>query len=67
MKPSYEMPDEKSPRGNIFVILGEVQKVLNDNGKCKQAEEMIWRITQNHEAKSYDEAKKIIGEYVNVI
>lgn len=66
-KPVYEMPAENSPRGNIFIILGEVQKILKDHGLEKDAETMLWRITQNHEAKSYDEAKNIIGEYVDVI
>ena len=67
MKPDYCMPSESEPRGNIFCIIGEVEKLLKHNGLRQEAEELKTRILQNGEAHSYEEAKSIIGEYVNVI
>lgn len=66
IKPKYKMPDETEPRGNIFIILGEVDRLLKKNGQAIKANEMKRRILENHEAKSYEEAKSIIGEYVDV-
>lgn len=66
VKPKYNMPDETEPRGNIFYIIGDVDKLLKKNGQAIKANEMKRRILENHEAKSYDEAKSIIGEYVDV-
>ena len=66
MKIPYEMPSEYEPRGNIFCIIGEVEKLLKKNGEVIKANEMKRRILENHEAKSYEEAKSIIGEYVDV-
>lgn len=65
-KPKYNMPLENEPRGNIFCIIGEVDKLLKKNGQVIKANEMKHRILENHEAKSYEEAKSIIGEYVDV-
>ena len=65
-KPKYKMPDETEPRGNIFCIIGEVHSLLRKNGQVIKANEMRRRILENHEAKSYEEAKSIIGEYVDV-
>lgn len=65
-KPKYNMPDETEPRGNIFYIIGEVYNLLKMNGMQSQGNEMKYRILENHEAKSYEEAKSIIGEYVDV-
>jgi len=65
-KPKYKMPDETEPRGNIFIILGEVDRLLKRNGNVMEAKELARRIIQNHEANSYEEAKSIIGEYVDV-
>ena len=64
--PSYTFPDETSPQGNIFFIIAEVEKLLNTYGLGDEANEMKRRILEKHEAKSYEEAKSIIGEYVNV-
>lgn len=66
VKPKYKMPDETEPRGNIFIILGEVDRLLKKNGQAIKSNEMKRRILENHEAKSYEEAKSIIGEYVDV-
>lgn len=65
-KPKYKMPLETEPRGNIFCIIGEVYSLLKMNGMQSQGNEMKHRILENHEAKSYEEAKSIIGEYVDV-
>lgn len=65
-KPKYNMPDETEPKGNIFYIIGDVDKLLKKNGQVIKANEMKRRILENHEAKSYEEAKSIIGEYVDV-
>lgn len=65
-KPKYKMPKETEPKGNIFYIIGDVDKLLKKNGQVIKANEMKRRILENHEAKSYDEAKSIIGEYVDV-
>lgn len=54
------MPGIDEPRGNIFCILGEVSKLISK----EQFEEMNNRVKQS---KSYDEAKQIIGEYVDVV
>ena len=66
VKVKYKMPSESEPRGNIFCIIGEVDKLLKKNGEVIKANEMKRRILENHEAKSYEEAKSIIGEYVDV-
>ena len=65
-KPKYKMPKETEPKGNIFYIIGDVDKLLKKNGQVIKANEMKRRILENHEAKSYEEAKSIIGEYVDV-
>lgn len=52
--------------GNIFNLLGIAGEVLRANGLYQQRDEMIKRVTGG-EAKSYDEALKIITEYVEVI
>ncbi len=66
-KPNYILPSPNEPRGNIFVIIGEVTQLLKQKGKPKLAEELKHRIITEHQARSYNEAIKIIGEYVNVI
>ena len=65
-KIKYKMPLENEPKGNIFNIIGEVDRILKKNGEVIKANEMKCRILENHEAKSYEEAKSIIGEYVDV-
>lgn len=65
-KLKYKMPKETEPNGNIFYIIGDVDKLLKKNGQVIKANEMKRRILENHEANSYEEAKSIIGEYVDV-
>lgn len=48
--------------GNIFFVMANASRVLNDKQKSK---EMTDRVTKT--AKSYEEALKIIGEYVELI
>ena len=52
--------------GNIFNLIGIASRTLKNNGQITQANEMARRITQDGEAKSYDEALAIIMEYVDV-
>ncbi len=52
--------------GNIFNLIGIASRTLKKNGQVMQANEMTRRITQDGEAKSYDEALTIIMEYVDV-
>ena len=49
--------------GNIFFILGRVSRVLKENGKADAAKEVRERVMASG---SYDEALKIIMEYVEV-
>lgn len=63
-KPIYQMPSDNEPRGNIFCIMGEVSKLLRDNGTPSLADEMCNRVKAQH---SYEDTKKVIGEYVDVI
>jgi hypothetical protein len=48
--------------GNIFFILGRVRQTLKDHGKNDQAQEVSERVMASG---SYDEALKIIMEYVD--
>ena len=50
--------------GNIFNLMGIASITLKRNGMSKDAQEMCNRIPA--EAKSYDEALMIIGEYVEI-
>lgn len=49
--------------GNIFFILGRVSTTLKDNGKADKAKECSDRVMSS---RSYDEALKIIMEYVEM-
>lgn len=49
--------------GNIFFILGRVGRVLKEAGKADQAKECSDRVMNSG---SYDEALRIIMEYVEV-
>ena len=49
--------------GNIFAILGRVRRALRESGQPEQADAVTERVTQ---AGSYDEALRIIMEYVEV-
>lgn len=50
--------------GNIFNLMGKASKTLKSCGMREEANEMYNRIT--NDAKSYEEALCIIGEYVNI-
>ena len=50
--------------GNIFNLMGIASKTLKSVGKDDAADEMNSRIMNG--AKSYDEALRIIMEYVDV-
>ena len=47
--------------GNIFAILGRASSLLRQNGQSSEAEQMYFRVTNSN---SYDEALRIISEYV---
>lgn len=51
--------------GNIFNLVGIASRTLRENDLPEQAEEMKKRI-MGGEARSYDEALRIIMEYVEV-
>lgn len=66
---SQEPPAKEKPAmelvgldGNIFSIMGRASGILRQAGLGKQAEEMSRRVTT--EAHSYDEALRIVSEYV---
>lgn len=61
MKPDCPLIGED---GNIFGLMAIAGKTLRQNGMEAEAEEMTARITG--EAKSYEEALAIMGEYVNI-
>ena len=50
--------------GNIFNLMGIASRTLKRNKMNEEAQEMCNKITT--EAKSYDEALMIIGEYVEI-
>jgi hypothetical protein len=52
-----------SSAGNIFYILAEARKLLQQNGKSALADEMQKRVLASH---AYEDAKHIIAEYINV-
>lgn len=61
VKPDCELIGQD---GNIFNLMGIASRTLKRNGMRDEAEEMVDRITNG--ASSYDEALRIIGEYVNI-
>lgn len=71
MEKRYGLPDGQRPEaeligadGNIFNLMGVASQSLKKAGFQKEAEEMFERITQS---KSYDEALRIIQEYVEPV
>lgn len=50
--------------GNIFNLVGITTKELEKNGQRKQANEMAGRVFNSG---SYDEALRIISEYVDIV
>ena len=61
-KPTCKLIGEN---GNIFNLIGIASRALKENGSPDQAEEMRKRI-MGGEASSYDEALRIIMEYVEI-
>lgn len=61
-----EKPEAKiiGADGNIFNIMSISSKALKDAGLEKESEEMLQRVTSSH---SYDEALRIIMEYVEPV
>lgn len=57
-KPKMELVGQD---GNIFGILGRASRLLKRAGQSEQADEMFQRVTSSG---SYDEALRIISEYV---
>ncbi len=60
MKPRCELKDKN---GNIFNLLAVASNVLRENGKTNEADELNNRIW---ECDSYEDALKLIGEYVDI-
>ena len=50
--------------GNVYAIMGGAIKILRRVGMYDKAKEMVDRVTSSG---SYDDALKIIGEYVNLV
>ena len=61
-KPTCKLIGEN---GNIFNLIGIASRTLKENGSPDHAEEMKNRI-MGGEADSYDEALRIIMEYVEI-
>ena len=61
MKPKAIMVGEN---GNVFNLMGIARRALRDIDRIDLADEMIQKIT--HTAKSYDEALRIMMEYVDI-
>lgn len=55
--------NRNAPSGNIFFILGSAYSVLLEQNKREEAQKMNDRVM---ESGSYEEALKIIGEYVEL-
>jgi hypothetical protein len=49
--------------GNVFALLGKVIKCLKDNGMSDKVNEVKSKLTK---CKSYDEALRLFGEYVEI-
>lgn len=58
IKPEMQLLDHD---GNIFSIMGRASALLREAGQGDQAKEMAGRVTS---AGSYDEALRIVSEYV---
>lgn len=64
MKKPVIVFDSRGPGGNIFYILAEVRAVLQKERRIIDYNNCWERV---HKASSYDEALKIIREYVDLI
>ena len=49
--------------GNIFAIMGRVQKAMKRAGFAKESKELVKEVTSSH---SYSEALEVIADYVEV-
>lgn len=56
--------DRNGETGNIFWIMGQASHELKERGKACKADEMFKRVVNSD---SYQEALKIIGEYVELV
>lgn len=56
--------DSRGPEGNVFWILGRVQRVMQRDGRSAEWEE-LWERVQS--ADSYNDALQLIGEEVTLI
>lgn len=62
-KPNIGTIDCNGPEGNIFYIVGLAKKALQRSGHRNLGEELCDRVFKSG---SYEEAKAIIAEYVEV-
>ena len=60
MKPKVKLIGEN---GNIFNLMGIASRALKEAGMREEAKEMFEKITKS---KSYDEALRILMEYVEI-
>ena len=49
--------------GNIFAIMGKVSRTLRVNGQGSKVSEFTTKVASSH---SYDEALRVVMEYVEV-
>lgn len=56
--------DSRGASGNIYWIIGMVQRVLRREGRDSEYTEMWERVQKTH---SYKEALEVIGEYVTLV
>lgn len=55
--------DRRGPSGNIYFIMAAASGELKRYGMSEASEEMICRVKACH---SYDDALRVIGEYVDL-
>lgn len=56
--------DSRGPDGNIFAILGQVGRELRNVGRTSEYNELWSKVNQ---CESYNDALKVINEYVTLI
>lgn len=64
MKPECKLTDQN---GNIFNLIAIAKRTLKENDMEQEAEELVSRIIEKGEARSYSHALAIIMEYVEVV
>lgn len=64
-KPIYEMPDETSPEGNVFLIIGSVSDTL----KLARFSPSVANEFRNkaYGCGSYEEVKELVEDYCEVV